>query len=174
MLLSHITLSHCHTVTLSHSLSHCHTSHWHTVTLSHCHTVTLSHCHPVSPAVDVIAPGESVLPEQEPGVASQGAEHEEDAGDDPSWEHIISMERLLSHYLIWRSGPPRWGSWRWRCWKCWWGRGILSRGASSGQEQSLAEWGTRPRVYDFISSAENIQFCCPPTHETMTNRPDGK
>ena len=37
----------------------------------------------ILPSVDVITPRESVFPEQEPGVASQGAKHEEDAGDDP-------------------------------------------------------------------------------------------
>ena len=37
----------------------------------------------ILPSIDVIAPRESVFPEQEPGVASQGAKHEEDAGDDP-------------------------------------------------------------------------------------------
>ena len=38
------------------------------------------------PSIDVITPCESVLPEKEPRVSSQGAEHEEDAGDDPGYE----------------------------------------------------------------------------------------
>ena len=38
------------------------------------------------PSIDVITPRESVLPEKESRVSSQGAEHEEDAGDDPGLE----------------------------------------------------------------------------------------
>ena len=37
-----------------------------------------------SPSIDVVVPGQSVLPEQQPSVAGQGSEHEQNAGDDPS------------------------------------------------------------------------------------------
>lgn len=35
------------------------------------------------PSIEVITPRESVLPEKESRITSQGAKHEEDAGDDP-------------------------------------------------------------------------------------------